>query len=107
MPHPLTPSTNKLTAALFLLKVKICSCVSNRTRIMPLRWPMRAHHAPDDHLGRRVGQLSFTTNLDNAHGPQGGSGGSPFSLSSTHVGGFFGRSGSELDAIGFFNRAGC
>ncbi|POZ59936.1 jacalin-like lectin [Chromobacterium alticapitis] len=61
----------------------------------------------DGRSGSRVDQLSFTTNLGNVYGPYGGSGGSAFSLSGTHIGGFFGRSGSELDSVGFFNRVDC
>src|SRR3989304_4502713 len=55
--------------------------------------------------GSRVDQLKFTTR-DNSgatkvYGPYGGSGGSPFIVNGA-VGGFFGRSGSGLDAIGAY-----
>ncbi|MBA4532167.1 jacalin-like lectin [Brevibacillus halotolerans] len=50
---------------------------------------------------RRVDQLSFTTNK-RTYGPYGGDGGNPFEIDAAHISGFFGRSASELDAIGFF-----
>jgi hypothetical protein len=69
---------------------------------------------PDEHIvavegrsGGRVDRLTFITNKGRRHGPYGGDGGSPFELSNLAVGGFFGRSGSRLDAIGFFNEAKC
>lgn len=61
----------------------------------------------DGRSGDYVDQLTFSTNLGNVHGPYGGGGGSPFTLSSLHVGGFFGQSGSYLDAIGFFTAVDC
>jgi hypothetical protein len=55
----------------------------------------------------RVDQLTFITNKGHTYGPYGGDGGSTFSISNLKVGGFFGRSGSRLDAIGFFDEVNC
>ncbi|MDR1648016.1 MAG: hypothetical protein LBR88_08295 [Zoogloeaceae bacterium] len=65
--------------------------------------------AEDEHIvsvqgrsGQRVDSLTITTNK-NSYGPYGGNGGSPFGpISAEKAGGFFGRSGQELDAIGVF-----
>ncbi|MED1663492.1 jacalin-like lectin [Brevibacillus laterosporus] len=51
--------------------------------------------------GSRVDQLTITTNK-RTYGSYGGNGGSPFEIDAANIGGFFGRSGSEIDAIGFF-----
>ncbi len=61
----------------------------------------------DGRSGDRINQLKFTTNLGNTFGPYGGNGGTPFSISGLRIEGFFGRSGSRLDAIGFFSPANC
>lgn len=61
----------------------------------------------DIRSGRYVDQLKFTTNLGNVHGPFGGDGGGAYSLSNLNVGGFFGQSGTYLDAIGFFTEVDC
>ena len=61
----------------------------------------------DGRSGEYVDQLKFSTNLGNVHGPYGGGGGDPFSLSNLHVGGFFGQSGEYLDAVGFFTAVDC
>ena len=52
--------------------------------------------------GRYIDQLTFYTNKGNKFGPYGGSGGSEFSMTDLCVGGFFGSSGTYLDAIGVF-----
>jgi Jacalin-like lectin domain len=49
-----------------------------------------------------VDQLSFQSNLGNVYGPFGGNGGTPFEIGVSQVGGFFGRSGKYLDAVGVF-----
>ena len=54
-----------------------------------------------------VDQLTFITSLGNRHGPYGRDGGEAFEVSNLQVGGFFGRSGRYLDAIGFFTVAAC
>lgn len=59
----------------------------------------------DGRAGKSIDQLKFTTNLGNTHGPYGGGGGNPFSIPNLHIGGFFGRSGARVDAIGFFSPA--
>jgi hypothetical protein len=55
--------------------------------------------------GSRIDQLMFTTRntsgVIKVYGPYGGTGGSPFVVNGV-VGGFFGRSGSGLDALGFY-----
>ena len=56
----------------------------------------------DGRSGIYIDQLTFTTNLENVFGPFGGDGGDPFSLPNLSVGGFFGRSGDLLDAVGVF-----
>ncbi|URE24366.1 Jacalin-like lectin domain containing protein, partial [Musa troglodytarum] len=50
-----------------------------------------------------VGKLGFTTN-QNAYGPFGNTGGTPFSLpiAAGKISGFFGRDGQFLDAIGVY-----
>lgn len=52
--------------------------------------------------GAYVDQLTFYTNLGNKYGPYGGNGGTPFRLTNLCVGGFLGKSGDYLDAIGVF-----
>jgi hypothetical protein len=61
----------------------------------------------DGRSGARTDSLQFTTNTGKTYGPYGGSGGSAYSISDLKVAGFFGRSGSEVDAIGFFTPANC
>ena len=61
----------------------------------------------DGRSGGRVDQLKFTTNLGNVHGPYGGGGGNAFALPALQVDGILGRSGSDLDAIGFFTAVSC
>lgn len=61
----------------------------------------------DGRSGTYIDQLKFSTNLGNVHGPYGGDGGDPFTLSNLHVGGFFGQSGRYLDAVGFFTAVDC
>jgi|CXWL01.1.fsa_nt_gi hypothetical protein len=62
----------------------------------------------DGRSGSRVDQLTFTTNKGRTHGPYGGKGGDKdFHLSDLKVGGFCGRSGSGLDAIGFYTPGTC
>jgi hypothetical protein len=70
--------------------------------------------APDDYIiridgraGSRVDQLTFTTHLGKKFGPYGGKGGSEFVITAGGhpINGFFGRSGSRLDAIGAFSTA--
>ncbi|WP_437973996.1 jacalin-like lectin [Sorangium sp. So ce295] len=61
----------------------------------------------DGRAGSRVDQLKFRTSKGRVHGPYGGSGGTPFTISNVQVGGFFGRSGEELDSIGFFTEGAC
>jgi hypothetical protein len=60
----------------------------------------------DVRSGSKVDQLKFTTNLGNVYGPYGGNGGTPSAITG-QIGGIFGRSGSLLDNIGFFNAANC
>jgi hypothetical protein len=57
--------------------------------------------------GGRVDQLTFITNTGRSYGPYGGNGGNAFSIDGIKVGGFFGRSGSRLDAIGFYTPGKC
>lgn len=65
--------------------------------------------AADEHVvtiqgrsGSRVDSLTITTNKK-SYGPYGGDGGESFGpIPAERAGGFFGRSGSELDAIGVF-----
>ncbi|WP_211441402.1 jacalin-like lectin [Collimonas humicola] len=58
--------------------------------------------------GSGVDQLKFITSTGAAYGPFGGGGGDPFLLTNLQdVRGLFGRSGSGLDAIGFFVPAKC
>jgi len=52
--------------------------------------------------GKLVDQLTFYSNFGKEYGPYGGSGGSPFEIKDICVGGFFGKSGKYLDAIGVF-----
>jgi hypothetical protein len=54
--------------------------------------------------GSRVDSLTFTTNKGNSFGPYGGTGGKDFKVSNIQLGGFYGRSASELDAIGFWTQ---
>jgi hypothetical protein len=61
----------------------------------------------DGRSGSSVDQLTFTTNKGNKFGPYGKDGGSPFSIADVRVFGFFGSSGSSLDAIGFFTPGKC
>ena len=61
----------------------------------------------DGRSGTKTDQLKFTTNKGTVYGPFGGSGGTAFAISEVKVGGFFGRSGSELDDIGFFTPGQC
>ena len=53
--------------------------------------------------GAYIDQLMFYTNLDHQYGPFGGDGGNPFAIENICVGGFFGRGGRLLDAIGVFS----
>jgi len=54
--------------------------------------------------GDEVDSLTFTTNMGQKFGPYGGDGGKrDFEEKDLHVGGFFGRSGNRIDAIGFWN----
>jgi Jacalin-like lectin domain. len=52
--------------------------------------------------GWYIDQLTFYTSKGQQYGPYGGSGGGSFDIGGLNVGGFFGRSGIYLDAIGFF-----
>lgn len=52
--------------------------------------------------GSLVDQLGFVTNWGRIHGPYGGCGGAPFTVSSCNIRGIHGRSGGKLDSIGFF-----
>lgn len=52
--------------------------------------------------GDYINQISFTTNKGTTFGPYGGTGGAPFRLGDLRTGGFFGRSGNYLDALGVF-----
>ena len=52
--------------------------------------------------GSMVDSLTFHTNMGRIIGPLGGGGGSPFYVSQCTLNGIYGRSGSRLDAIGFF-----
>jgi hypothetical protein len=54
-----------------------------------------------------VDSLTFRTNTGRTSETYGGSGGSPTSLTNLQAGGFFGRSGSRLDAIGVFTEVDC
>ncbi|HEX8124593.1 MAG TPA: jacalin-like lectin [Allosphingosinicella sp.] len=60
----------------------------------------------DVRAGTYVDQLKFTTNLGNVYGPYAGNGGTASAITG-QIGGIFGRSGSLLDNIGFFNAATC
>ena len=58
--------------------------------------------------GEKVDQLTFYTNTGTKFGPYGGEGGSPKSLTGlVAVTGFVGRSGEEVDQIGFWTPAKC
>jgi Jacalin-like lectin domain len=61
----------------------------------------------DGRSGGRTDQLKFTTSNGNVYGPYGGDGGTTWSITNVRVGGFFGRSGARLDAIGFFTPGEC
>ncbi len=62
----------------------------------------------DGRSGNSIDSLQFTTNKGNVFGPYGGGGGNVFSaLTGLQVMGFFGRSGAELDAVGFFTPGTC
>ncbi len=52
--------------------------------------------------GELVDSLGFITNWGRIFGPHGGNGGGRFQVSSCLVRGNFGRSGSSMDAIGFY-----
>ncbi|HLP61626.1 MAG TPA: jacalin-like lectin [Candidatus Deferrimicrobium sp.] len=56
----------------------------------------------DGRAGDFVDQIVFRTNMGAIFGPFGGNGGNPFSIRDIQVGGFFGRSGDFIDAIGVF-----
>ena len=51
--------------------------------------------------GSLVDMLWFVTNRGRLFGPYGGCGGEPFTVNSCLVRGIVGRSGSEIDSIGF------
>lgn len=57
--------------------------------------------------GKYVDQLTFHTSKGKTHGPYGDTGGGSFEIGGLNVGGFFGRSGKYLDAIGFFKPTEC
>lgn len=57
--------------------------------------------------GAEVDQLTFFTSKGRRYGPYGGNGGLPFEITGGPVNGFFGRSGSRVDAIGGFTLSQC
>jgi len=57
--------------------------------------------------GSAVDSLTFYTSSGNKYGPYGGSGGSPYTIVAGPINGFFGRSGSRLDAFGAFSPTSC
>ena len=71
-------------------------------KLAPNEWIVRV----DGRSGTYVDQLKFTTNLGNVYGPYGQNGGSAWAHTGT-ISGIFGRSGSYVDAIGFFMPANC
>jgi Jacalin-like lectin domain len=63
--------------------------------------------AVEGRSGKRVDRLQFITNKGRRSDAYGGTGGEAFTVNALHVGGFVGRSGSRLDAIGFLTQAKC
>ena len=58
----------------------------------------------EGHAGSYIDQITFYTNQGRKFGPYGGPGGKPFEIEGC-VQGFFGSSGSYLDAVGAFSSA--
>jgi hypothetical protein len=57
--------------------------------------------------GSEVDSLTFFTDTGNKFGPFGGSGGGDHTIVGGPINGFFGRSGSRLDAIGAYSPTTC